>query len=77
MPPFDEALLMGAAAQDNSFLGHMQLVELRLLRLKVDSQAIRPNGPCSGLLDWRLRPKWQRRHHWMKRINGCGSWAII
>ena len=42
---------MGAAAQDNSFLGHMQLVELRLLRLKVDSQAIRPNGPCSGLLD--------------------------
>jgi hypothetical protein len=42
MPPFDEALLMGAAAQDNSFLGHMQLVELGLLRHKADFQAIPP-----------------------------------
>jgi hypothetical protein len=41
-PPLDEALLMGAAAQDNSFLGHMQLVELGLLRHKADFQAIPP-----------------------------------
>ena len=38
-----EALLMGEAALDNSLLGRMQRVELALLRLEADFQAIRPS----------------------------------
>jgi hypothetical protein len=37
-----EALLMGEAALDNSLLGRMQRVELGLLRLEADFQAMRP-----------------------------------
>jgi len=40
--PVGEALLMGEAALDNSLLGRMQRVELGLLRLEADLQAMRP-----------------------------------
>ena len=40
--PMGEALLMGEAALDNSLLGRMQRVELGLLRLEADFQAMRP-----------------------------------
>jgi hypothetical protein len=40
--PVGEALLMGEAALDNSLLGRMQRVELGLLRLEADFQAMRP-----------------------------------
>jgi hypothetical protein len=38
-----EALLMGEAALDNRLLGRMQRVELGLLRLEADFQALRPS----------------------------------
>lgn len=40
--PMGEALLMAEAAQDNSVLGRMQRVELGMLRLEADFQAMRP-----------------------------------
>lgn len=41
--PMGEALLMAEAAQDNSVLGRMQRVELGMLRLEADFQAMRPS----------------------------------